>query len=871
MPAVTALLAAFLALAPALGAPGAVRKEVLPNGLVVLLAEDHAVPLVAVGVMYRVGARNEAAGTTGLAHYVEHMAFRDTKRFPGSESTAAVTRLGGRWNGYTWIDQTWYVQTVPRESLGLALDIEADRMTAALFAPAEFAKERTSVIAELHSYDDPSSVLYDAVLAASFEIHPYRNNTIGYLTDVEAVTRDAAFAFYRRFYHPQNAVLAVVGDFDPGTALREVQARFGAIPQGGASTEVPTVEPLQSGQRRVTVRKPGPEARVLVAWRAPALADPDFAAMVLFDALLAGGKGFRFTRTYPGADGPLRRRVAEAESDWQASRYPYVYTLAASAPEAAALPALESQLLAAVAEAAARGWSEAEMETARRQVRAAWAADLDDLPGRAHQLAFFEVSGGHEYLLDMPERLAAVGVADLRRFAGARLKPDQATVGWFVPGEPVAAPATGPPPAPRASAPAPAAPAPAAPGPAAARRELSLPNAVQVVLEPSSGAGLVALRARLDAGSLYDGATPGLSAVATEILARPAEGEPAAPPLVWSLHAEPAGAGNARWLEAEGVGLADQAPALLRVLGGRLRAAQRPTAEALKHAREAAARRARTLDADREADLWRRGREALYPASAPGRGPAWGGAEAVASLTDEQVRAFLARYVRPDRARVVLAGDVAALSGDEVAAALASERPPTGGLSLPRPVAPAGPAAWEQRVVPWPGAAQNEIAVLWAGHRKEPADGPATEMILYLLGETGYAGRLGRALVEPGLVYSVYATLEEAPGTEGFLRVRTAAAPRDTPEVLARIRRVLEEAAQGAFTEADLAEARAYLRGKRLRARDGSVAAAAAAMEAPWARAQAFEAVTLSQLRAAAGRLGARGAPLALVAGPGLP
>ena len=148
------------------------------------------------------------------------MNFRASARFPGSENTESITRLGGRWNGYTWIDQTYYAATVPREKLGLVLDIEADRMTAAVFDPREFDKERASVIAELRSYDDPQSLLYDAVLAASFELHPYRHNTIGWLTDVEQVTRDEAFRFYRRFYHPSNAVLAVVGDVDAGARGR---------------------------------------------------------------------------------------------------------------------------------------------------------------------------------------------------------------------------------------------------------------------------------------------------------------------------------------------------------------------------------------------------------------------------------------------------------------------------------------------------------------------------------------------------------------------------------------------------------------------------------------------------------------------------
>ena len=143
----------------------ALRTEILENGLTVLIQEDHRAPLVTVATMYKVGARNESVGTTGLAHYVEHMAFRATRDFPGSEVTDAITRIGGRWTGYTWIDQTYYAETVPRDAFTRMLELEAERMTSALFDPEEFLKERSSVVAELRSYDDPQSLLYDAVLA----------------------------------------------------------------------------------------------------------------------------------------------------------------------------------------------------------------------------------------------------------------------------------------------------------------------------------------------------------------------------------------------------------------------------------------------------------------------------------------------------------------------------------------------------------------------------------------------------------------------------------------------------------------------------------------------------------------------------------
>jgi len=873
-----ALLLAFLSGGPLFAGPADFHRTVLDNGLTVLVQEDHRAPLVSIAIMYSVGARNEAAGHTGIAHYVEHMNFRASARFPGSENTESITRLGGRWNGYTWIDQTYYASTVPREALGLALDIEADRMTAAVFDPREFARERTSVIAELNSYDDPQSVLYDAVLAAAFELHPYRNNTIGWLTDVDQITRDEAYAFYRRFYHPNNAVLAVVGDVETARAVDEVRRRFGAAP-AGETTAVRTVEPEQTGQRRVVVRRPGPNALALAAWRAPALRDPDFPAMVLFDALLAGGKGFRFTREYPAPPRTLLERVVtsdggatRARSHWQASRYPYVYTLQASTAEYGGLAAAEAALFLAASEAAAREWTDEELSAARRQIRSGWAADLDELAGRAHQLAFFEVSGGADLLGALPGRIERVTREELRRFARERLGAERATVGWFAPATVAEKPQDGvASPAPEVSA-APSAPAwpPGTEGPPAS---FVLRNGVRVRVVPGAGAGLFALRARIDLGPPLDAASVALAALLTERLARPAPSEVPARELTFTLHEDPTAFASFRWIDVSARGLADELPALLAVLAGRLEEAGRPLDEAGWTAlARAAQERSRENDAAPQSALWARALAELYPAGSPLSVPPWGGPDALASLDAGRLLDFARARARPKELRVVLAGAI-----EEVQARAALERtlgrwtaPASRPNPSPIPLAPRGPAQWTVRTLARPDKAQNDILVVWPGERATAADRAATQALLYLLGETGYAGRLGHVLVDPGLAYSVYTTLREAPGVPGLMAVRTAASRADTPEALRRIRNVLETAALGRFTQAELEEAKTYLRGRDLLRREGSEDAAGREIEAltdpPGFDPQGL---TLAQLNGAARRQFARGAPLALVRGPG--
>jgi predicted Zn-dependent peptidase len=630
----------------------------------------------------------------------------------------------------------------------------------------------------------------------------------------------------------------------------------------------------------------------MAAWRAPSLADADFATMVLLDALLAGGKGFYFTRDYaPPPLTPLERALvasglsSRASSDWQASRYPYVYTLQASVIDAPRLKAAEDAILGLVSAAATRDWTDEELRGARRQIRSGWAADLDDLAGRAHQLAFFEVSGGAERLRALPDEIERVTRDDLRRFARDRLRPERATVGWFEPAsEPARVVASAASTLDAATAPAPvpsAAPAPgwsprAEPAAPAPPVSLTLGNGVRARVVPGGGAGLVALRARLDLGPPESAADVAAAALLAERLARPAPGEPpAAAGLAFTLHDEPDAFRNFRWIEMSARSLADDLPTVLAVLARRLDDAARPLGSgAWSKLVKAAQQRAREHAESPDTALWTRALGELYPAGTGLAGPAWGSTEALGATSAQDAQSYGRSRAQPARLRVALAGAI-----DEAAARAALETTLGRWSAAPGPARsdaaaaapPRGPARWTERVVARPEKGQNDILVVWPGDRPTEADRAATKALLYLLGETGYAGRLGEALVGPGLAYSVYTTLREAPDAPGFLAVRTSSSKADSRETLRRIHDVLETAAVGTFTQAELDEARTYLRGRELLRREGSEDAAARAMEDETEpRGLDPEALTLERLNATARRLFVGGAPLALVLGPGL-
>src|SRR5215203_818944 len=277
---------------PALPSMLPVREVMLDNGLTVLVQEMHTAPLASVWCWYKVGSKDERPGLTGVSHWVEHMNFKGTTNIPRDQVKGIIEQFGGSWNGYTWIDQTTYLETATRDALDRMLFIEAERMANGLFEPAECESERTVIIAELQGGDnDPEQLLDTEVTAAAFKAHPYRHPTIGWLSDLETMTRDDLYGHYRHFYVPNNATLVIVGDVDTEAALDDVVKRFGRIRSGDIGRRTQSKEPEQLGQRRVTVSKAGTTAYLKIAHHAPAGDDAEFVPLLVLDAVLTGAKG----------------------------------------------------------------------------------------------------------------------------------------------------------------------------------------------------------------------------------------------------------------------------------------------------------------------------------------------------------------------------------------------------------------------------------------------------------------------------------------------------------------------------------------------------------------------------------------------------
>ena len=421
----------------------AVHQTELDNGLRILVQEVHTAPLVSVWCWYRVGSRDETPGRTGVSHWVEHMNFKGTTNIPRDEMKGIVERFGGMWNGYTWIDQTTYLETAGRDALDQMLFIEAERMDQGLYDPDECESERTVIISELQGGEnDPEQVLDTEVTATAFRAHSYRHPTIGWLDDLRSMSRDDLYGHYREHYIPNNATLVVVGDVDTDDVLRRAARQFGRIAPGRLPRRPTAAEPPQLGERRVVVEREGTTAYLKIAYQAPAAAEPDFFPLLVLDAVLTGAKGLNLWSSFrvPPPQRKARLYTALVEQGLASAAsgalvptsQPFLYTLSFTATDGVSLTDLEHAALAAI-EDARGGVQEEEVRRAKRQLRARLVFENDSVTNLAHQLGYFETVVGPGFFARLQACIDAVTIDQVRDVARRRLAKNARTIGWFSP------------------------------------------------------------------------------------------------------------------------------------------------------------------------------------------------------------------------------------------------------------------------------------------------------------------------------------------------------------------------------------------------------------------------------------------------------
>ena len=403
------------------------------NGLTVLLARDPSAPVVTFNVTYRVGSRNEATGTTGSTHLLEHLMFKGSDRYndaAGNSLKQYLERVGGNYNASTSLDRTNYFATVGRDALEGYIAVESDRMRNLWLRESDRQAEMTVVRNEFErGKNDPDNVLIEEVTAAAYQALPYHHPIIGWRSDIEHVPIGKLREFYDTFYWPNNATVIVAGDFDPAQLLRMVKKYYGAYP--ASPQPIPamyTEEPDQSGARRVTVKRPGQLGTVVIAHKVPIGRDADQAPLAVLDAILGDGKNARLYRALVDAGLALNAGAGVDVSHDLSLHLLY----AGLAPEAKNVD-VEKALWATLEDIKLKGVTAAEIERVKNQTRAQKAFKRDGTAGVVGELNEYVAVGDWALYVRFPEAIDKVEAADVQRVAKKYFTEDQSTTGWFVP------------------------------------------------------------------------------------------------------------------------------------------------------------------------------------------------------------------------------------------------------------------------------------------------------------------------------------------------------------------------------------------------------------------------------------------------------
>ena len=360
----------------------------LDNGLRALVLPLRRAPIVVCDLYYPVGSFDEPPGQSGLAHFVEHMLFKGTERFPKGQIDRLVLLAGGQSNAETTEDSTHYWFAFPRERWELALAIEADRMLGARFDADEVEVERRVIIEErARELNSPQGRLDQTHLALTYLRHPYRNPILGWPEDIARIGADDLRTFYEAHYRPDKAVLVVVGDVDPDAALDRISSHFAEVTAGDLPQPRPEIiEPNQSGRRGFVLPESESAPRSLLGWRTVPRAHRDAPILDVLADLLCGGRRSRLWHSLVESE----KLATWIETAHAAAHRAGQFFIQLEATPGTDMAAVEQRVMAELLRLREAGPTSAELDRSRRRINAAWRWEQEDLtrPGPSSHRAF---------------------------------------------------------------------------------------------------------------------------------------------------------------------------------------------------------------------------------------------------------------------------------------------------------------------------------------------------------------------------------------------------------------------------------------------------------------------------------------------------
>ena len=409
-----------------------VYESTLANGLKVVVKEDHRAPVVVQQIWYKTGSVDERTGKTGVAHVLEHMMFKGTKRVPAGEFSRLIAAAGGRENAFTSDDYTAYFQQLEKSKLPLAMRLESDRMHNLNLLASEFSKEIKVVMEErrMRTDDQPHALLQEKMMSVVYEEHPYKNPVIGWMSDLEKLDVNDVKSWYSRWYAPNNATLVIAGDVHAGEVFALAQRYYGKIPKRVYPPRRIYTEPAQVGIKRMVVKAPAELPLLVMSYRAPNLVDPlrewkPYALEVLA-GVLGGNDSARLNKHLV--------REQQVASDVSvgydsASLGPALFTLEGTPSTGKTVKDIEAALRGEIALLIKDGVSDEELKRVKSQVMAGEVYKLDSVFYQAMQIGQMESVGlGYKAIPLMLDKLQQVTADQVREVAREFLQDDSLTV-----------------------------------------------------------------------------------------------------------------------------------------------------------------------------------------------------------------------------------------------------------------------------------------------------------------------------------------------------------------------------------------------------------------------------------------------------------